>query len=209
MCVNWLGQIGMNQDQEPPRKRGRPAKPREDRKEANFTFRVSPGLRSRLQSAAEAAHRSISSEIEHALLDYYRQEEELGVVARLVGAAIWATEQRIGRRCFADEEAVRLCRIAAHVALIVALGKPPRVETELVSIKARLAEMRASGFSESQAATIEEDLDRLDVELAVVLDTLNMLAPQGSTAPNRLELEHLVSDYLGEPQARSNRKSKG
>jgi hypothetical protein len=205
----------MDQDQEQPRKRGRPAKAREDRKEANFTLRVSPGLRSRLQSAAEAAHRSISSEIEHALLDYYRQPEELGEVARLVGAAIWATEQRIGRRCFADEEAERLCRIAADVALTIALDKPPSVETELASIKARLAEMRAaSGFSEAQAATIEEALDRLDVELAVILDTLDMLRARVPTAPNHLEVEHLVGHPadLGEPPApstRPNRESKG
>jgi hypothetical protein len=205
--------MDQDQDQQPPRKRGRPAKAREDRKEANFTFRVSPWLRSRLQSAAEAAHRSISSEIEHALLDYYRQREELSEVALCVRAAVLATQQRIGRPCYADEEAERLARIATDVALTIALDKPPGVEIELASIKARVAEMRASGFSEAQRATIEETLARLDVELAVVLDTMDMLRARGPTAPNRLVVGNFVGDPadLGKPPApstRPNRESK-
>lgn len=46
------------------RKRGRPALPPEERRLPGMTFRPTPGLRSRIEDAAEASERTMSQEIE-------------------------------------------------------------------------------------------------------------------------------------------------
>jgi predicted transcriptional regulator len=181
-------------DKEQPRKRGRPAKAQGERKDVNFTFRVSPELRSQLQRAAEAAHRSLSSEIEHTLLDYYRQREEFGQVARLVGAAIRMTEEKIGRRWFDDNEAKRMCRIATDLVLNVAFGRPPDKEAELAYIKAYLQMPGLGG--EARSAFLEDTRIRLEAESALMQSTLDMIDAARETV-----ISEAREALLGEPPA--------
>ena len=62
---------------------GRPPKAKEDRKAVNFTFRSRGQMRERLQTAAIAAGRSISEEIEFRLEKSFWQEETERDTAKL------------------------------------------------------------------------------------------------------------------------------
>jgi hypothetical protein len=62
---------------------GRPAKSEEDRRDVNFTFRSRGQMRERLKTAADAARRSISEEIELRLEKSFWQEETEKDTAKL------------------------------------------------------------------------------------------------------------------------------
>jgi hypothetical protein len=180
-------------EEEQPRKRGRPAKAQGERKNVNFTFRVSPELRSQLQLGAETAHRSISAEIEYTLLNYYRQREDFGHVARLVGAVIRVTEEKIGRRWFADSEAKRMCRIAADIVLNIAFDEQPDTQAELAFVKAYLPKASA----EARSACLKQFRIRYEAEDAVIKNALDMIEAEFKILSEPREA------LLGEPHASS------
>jgi hypothetical protein len=57
---------------------GRPPKSEEDRRDVNFTFRSRGQMRERLKTAADAARRSISEEIEYRLENSFREDDRYG-----------------------------------------------------------------------------------------------------------------------------------
>jgi hypothetical protein len=191
-------------ERQKPRNRGRPAKAEEERKGANFTFRVSPELRSKLQLAAKAAHRSVSSEIERTLLDHYRQREEFGQVARLVGAVIRATEEKIGKRWFADNESRRMCRIATDGVLNMILGLRPDWDAEIASLKSRISNLSV----EERAMHWEDLLTICKAEFALEKDAMEMVkASIDSLLMEAREAAAVLSEPPA-PRAKSKREAK-
>ena len=150
---------------EPKKKRGRPAKPKDERKDMNLTFRVAPELREILLLEALDAGRSVSAEIEYALCDYYKQKYRVPDLAYLISVAVHFAEVKLGRPCFSDKESERMCRVAAETALAIAFGDRSSLEAEWDSLAAQLAEaIETGGPSETKAilsAKTEAILDEM------------------------------------------------
>jgi predicted transcriptional regulator len=111
------------------KKRGRPPKAKEDRRDANLTFRATPEVRAQLEQLAFDANRSFSWVIEQAVLEYNQRHASIADILLLIGKAISIAESKLGRHCFSDEEAAHQTRVAAETALDIAFGRRSRLDT--------------------------------------------------------------------------------
>jgi hypothetical protein len=160
------------------RKRGRPPKPEQERKDTNLTFRVTPELRDLLERQANAGNRSVSAEIERALFEHYHRRGTVADVLFLIGEAISFTETKIGRPCFSDEQSERACRFAADIALDITFRAPPRATEKIAR----------------DSVMYKQQLEMAQTIAARLIGRLSTLDALNSPLPEIISVSHELSD---------------
>lgn len=125
-------------DEKPQRRRGRPPMNRPDRKLANLSFRLRPGMRERLQVSADERGLSISEDVERRVQASFDHEALLGdnatsYVLRALAAVIARFEDTTGKPWTKDRDTQRMVFDAAAVVLRAMVapqdGEGPAVPT--------------------------------------------------------------------------------